>query len=610
MKTLPTLTLTAVLTAVLLPASTARGQDTAAQKTVRGRIDAVTLYRGQALIRRVVPIDAPAGQIEIVVSGLPAQVRGATLFAEGDGVEVRSVRYRTRALSTHPVERVREFDQQIEDAQDEASWLKKRHELVAKKLAYLQKLDNFTAHSATTELSSGVLDATALERITMFSFEQQNTLFRELQDIEIEQRDSAKALSLLTRRRAELTSSGTRTEREAVLFLEKRTAGAASIKLHYLVGGASWTPAYNFRAQGGADQISVEYNALIQQMSGEDWGQVELTLSTASPALSSQGPGLAPFRVALAQNGNSAPRQQEDLARAYQAYRGKLRKAELGQRGSQKLFDNRSFNWRMNVAANDVQCLELLANPTDPTSGATTEEGPSVTYHLASAVSLASRSDIQMVPIVSSSLPANFYHVATPVLTSYVYREAELTNNAVEALLAGQVNVYLDGRFVGRGEIPMVARGQTFVVGFGTDSQLRARRDLVARTERVRGGNREVSFSYRVAIENFKSTPVKLRLIDRIPVSEDDDDVRITIADLADPLSEDKVYVTMERPKGLLRWDLEIAAESASDAVRMVEYGFTMEFDKSKTLASAEAVSSPGDLQNEFIELQNQRSVR
>lgn len=610
MKTIPSLALTAMLTAALLPASTARGQDTASHKTVRGRIDAVTLYRGQALVRRVVPIDAPAGQIEIVVSGLPEQVKGSTLFAEGDGVEVRSVRYRTRALSTHPLERVRELDRQLEDTQDEARWLGKRHDLVTEKLAYLGKLDNFTARSATAELASGVLDATALERITMFSFAQRDSLLRELHDIEVEQRTKAKALTLLKRRHAELTRGGTRSEREAVLFLEKRTAGPASVTLHYLVGGASWTPAYNFRARSGGNQIGVEYNALIQQMSGEDWGQVELTLSTASPALSSQGPGLAPFRVGLAQNGNPTPKQQEAFAKAYQAYRGQLRQAERGQRGSQKMYDNLSFNWRMNEAANDFQCLELLAKLTGGASATTSEEGPAVTYHLASAVSLASRSDMQMVPIVSSTLPANFYHVATPVLTSYVYREAELTNNAVDALLAGQVNVYLDGRFVGRGEIPMVARGQTFVVGFGTDSQLRARRDLISRKERVQGGNREVRFRYRMAIENFKDTPVKLRLIDRIPVSEDEDDVRITMSDLADPLSEDKVYVTMERPKGFLRWDLVVAAESAGDAVRVVEYAFTMEFDKSKTLASAEAVSGPGDLQSEFMELQNQRSVR
>ena len=68
-------------------------------------------------------------------------------------------------------------------------------------------------------------------------------------------------------------------------------------------------------------------------------------------------------------------------------------------------------------------------------------------------------------------------------MDSYVYREAELANSSDKDLLAGPITVYLDGRFVGRGEIPTVARGQSFVVGFGADPQLRARRALCSRRQ-------------------------------------------------------------------------------------------------------------------------------
>ena len=55
--------------------------------------------------------------------------------------------------------------------------------------------------------------------------------------------------------------------------------------------------------------MRIEYNGLIQQMSGEDWSDVKLTLSTASPALSAAGPGLAPFRLTLVPGAplNAAP---------------------------------------------------------------------------------------------------------------------------------------------------------------------------------------------------------------------------------------------------------------------------------------------------------------
>ena len=118
--------------------------------------------------------------------------------------------------------------------------------------------------------------------------------------------------------------------------------------------------------------------------------------------------------------------------------------------------------------------------------------------HLWTDVSLPSRSNRQMVRIISTTLPSQFYHVATPVLTSYVYREAELTNDCTEDFLGGPIMVYMDDKFVGRGEIPTVARGQTFVVGFGADPQLRTRRELADKIDGINGGNRELKFNYRL----------------------------------------------------------------------------------------------------------------
>src|SRR5437763_1253542 len=95
-----------------------------------------------------------------------------------------------------------------------------------------------------------------------------------------EAKDLNHQLALLQRRRGELTSVASRTVREALLFLDKRGEGPDSVRLSYLVGKCEWSPAYTFRAGGDRKQIRVECNGLIQQMSGEDWDGVQLTLST------------------------------------------------------------------------------------------------------------------------------------------------------------------------------------------------------------------------------------------------------------------------------------------------------------------------------------------
>jgi uncharacterized protein (TIGR02231 family) len=103
----------------------------------------------------------------------------------------------------------------------------------------------------------------------------------------------------LQRKRGEITAGASKTEREAVLFLQKQAAGPAEVRLNYLVNSCGWSPAYTMRSGADRKQVRIEYNALIQQLTGEDWSDVKLTLSTASPALSATGPGLAPFHVTL-----------------------------------------------------------------------------------------------------------------------------------------------------------------------------------------------------------------------------------------------------------------------------------------------------------------------
>ncbi|KAG8809186.1 hypothetical protein FRC18_004661, partial [Serendipita sp. 400] len=73
--------------------------------------------------------------------------------------------------------------------------------------------------------------------------------------------------------------------------------GEAEICLTYMVSNASWRPLYDLRATVGPTKTSIilHYRANITQSTGEDWKEVELTLSTASPQLGSTIPSLKPL---------------------------------------------------------------------------------------------------------------------------------------------------------------------------------------------------------------------------------------------------------------------------------------------------------------------------
>jgi len=91
------------------------------------------------------------------------------------------------------------------------------------------------------------------------------------------------------------------------------------------------------------------------------------------------------------------------------------------------------------------------------------------------------------VPVLSGRMKAKFYHVAAPVLTSSVFREASLGNNTGRDLLGGKVNVFLDVEFTGRTDIPTIASGQGFAISFrGGQPALRAAFSRRSRRDRAR----------------------------------------------------------------------------------------------------------------------------
>jgi hypothetical protein len=165
-----------------------------------------------------------------------------------------------------------------------------------------------------------------------------------------------------------------------------------------------------------------------------------------------------------------------------------------------------------------------------------------------------------------------------------------MTNTADTVLLAGPVASYVGGQFMGNGEIPTVAVGQNFTVGFGIDASLRATRERTDRTESVQGGNKVVKYNYKVTVENFGAAPAKVRILDRVPTAKESE-VKIAFLDAEKtPLSADKDYQEFDRKKGLLRWDVTVPTQKNRIDAFTMEYKMTMEYDKNLGIASAGGV--------------------
>lgn len=584
---------------------------------LRGTLTDVTVYQGQALVTRTLDVPGPPGLREIVVTGLPERLLPGSLFAEpAEGVEIRSVRYRVRAVEEDVREEVRQLDAEIQATHDAIAASARQIQVLAEQTAYLAKLDAFVAPTAQTELTHGVLNSDTLTALSQFLFTERKRIAQEELSGQVEARGLQVKLDTLQRRRAELAEGSANALREAVVFCNV-IGGRGQLRLRYLVDSASWSPSYNARAAGDA-QLGLEYNASISQMTGEDWTDVRMTLSTATPSLLSRAPLLEPLAIQLSPHAAAAQTanlpmnadynlaKKEISARLLQAGRDRSNLAFAPSGGGvgglvqdelrQQLASVQRADALLNEVARELQCLEWTAVGRIERAQSRAEqpngEGFSVSYELPGRTSLPSRSDRQLIQIASLELRGDFYRVAVPVLTPYVYREARIVNTSQNVLLAGPVATYVGGQFMGSSDLPTVAAGQSFTVGLGIDSSLKATRNLVKKTQNVEAGNRVIDFTYELAIENFGGQPLSVRLLDRMPTSVSSE-ARLTLVSTGKPLSDNADYQQTERKKGLLRWDVEVPADAQGLTSFKLEYGLKIEHDKQLMIANLPAPPQP-----------------
>ncbi|MCP5494272.1 MAG: mucoidy inhibitor MuiA family protein [Leptospiraceae bacterium] len=582
----------------------------------KGKIQKVTLYRNQAMVTRNIEVDLPTGEHTLTIQDLPAQIVESSLYAEGEGLDIRAVKIESIEVGKNPEKKINDLDNKIENVRNNIQKIKILQSALKKKINYLTKQEKFITTTEKIELSRGILNTNTMKSMTLFNFEQREKLALDEFKYSLDIKALQKELTLLQKQRMEM-NKGTTKKREAIVFVEKKTSGKSSVFLNYLVRDSGWSPLYNIRAKKESNSFELEFNARIHQISGEDWDNIELTLSNASPSLSAVGPGISPFRINLSRN---VPQQQiQDLSAVSRSINQKLEVAREKQQEARNWQETQGYNWEMNRAANEYQNLELVADDEDISilnkESESSHSTPSVSYSLKGKVSLASQKDPQLVTVENVKLNGKLYNVATPILTNFVYREAEIENNQVEELLAGSVNVYLDDSFVGNAEIPNVAKGQSFVTGFGIDSQIKTRRALVERKEKILGGNKELDFHIRIYVENFYDKKSLLRVADRIPISLKDGELRVTLVSNTSPLSTDELYVQEEKPKGILRWELEIPGNTSGKKSQVIEYSYKLEFDKNLNINLFNSGNTnmpsgkPADdlLRDEFEQMQKKR---
>jgi hypothetical protein len=579
----------------LLPADGPKGGPAAAPKIASSKIAKVTVYFSGALVTREVDVPEGRGLVELVVSPMPEQIDANSVYTEGaEGIRVLTTRYRTRQVLEDTSEERRKLEAEKENLLVTATRIDSEMGSIQKNMELLAKLEHCAEKPS--------LGGDAIITVTKYVMENRVDKAKDLVVLAEQKRQNNIKMEFCKRKMNELGHGTGREEREAVIVVDREAGKGGKVRLNYLVREVSWRPEYKLRAGMATEEVRVDYMANLKQRSGEDWNHVQMTLSTAQPMLNAAPPELAVLQPVLIARGAPGGPPVGGGATPGPVFAPSEKVMDIEQRNrKQRLEALRNLGYLeagrsqkdavkfLNEAAAGEQQLELMKSRGEILADSQKKpsvvadqarnDGPSVTYHLANALTVPSRNDDQIIEVAKLSLTPRYYYKAVPVLNRHVYRLADLVNKSSHILLPGEATMYQGTDFVGRMPMPQVAVGEEFTAGFGVDPQLQIQRQLVDKDRTMKGGNQVLKYEFRILVSSYKSEPVKLQVWDRLPHAEAES-VGISIVKTAPELSKDALYLRECRPNNLLRWDLDVEPGVSGEKAMAITYEFRMELDR------------------------------
>jgi uncharacterized protein (TIGR02231 family) len=174
--------------------------------------------------------------------------------------------------------------------------------------------------------------------------------------------------------------------------------------------------------------------------------------------------------------------------------------------------------------------------------------------------------------VTAQELAAAFEYSAWPRASTHAYLGSRVRNRDDVRYMAGPMNVFYEGGFVGASSLDAIGPGEEFEVYLGVDDNVKVKRELAEKkledNDGIFSSSKKALYRYKITVENYKTKKITVNLYESMPVAEHEKiDVAISKVSL-EPKKKD-----WDGRKGVWKWELELKPREK----REITYQFTVE---------------------------------
>jgi uncharacterized protein (TIGR02231 family) len=357
---------------------------------------------------------------------------------------------------------------------------------------------------------------------------------------------------------------------EVRVYVDAGSPLEADFTVRYQVTGANWVPLYDARLQTGtkttAAKMDLARRAAITQRSGENWDGVTLQLSTARPSEGSSAPDINTQSVDFEPEIKPMPTAAPAMVRA--------RRPENIAGESDVVYDLGGVEPagapKMKMDAPETQVMA-------ETQAALTSAPFEATFAVPGKVTVTGNGDAKRVVLLTDALEPSLSARSVPKTDSNAYLYAKIKLPKGTPLLPGRVYLFRDGTFAGTTNIPLLQPGGEHDLGFGVDDQVKIKYAVL---EEKRGESglistlRNDSRNFRVTLKNLHERPIQVTVLDRVPVSGNQD-IKVDYTGKTAPTK-----TNFEEKRGVMSFEQKLEP----DEERALELGYRISWPAAKSI--------------------------
>ena len=188
--------------------------------------------------------------------------------------------------------------------------------------------------------------------------------------------------------------------------------------------------------------------------------------------------------------------------------------------------------------------------------------------------SIVSDGDITAIEINTFTLTAEYEYFAAPIINENVFLTASFSDWEKHQLLPGEANIYFEGTYVGKTVLDPYTTKKEMVLSLGIEPNITVTREQERNFKRksFTGSNRILDRTYILEVKNNKNKAINLKLLDRVPKSQNKEikveDIMVNNAD-------------HDQEKGLLTWKMELNPQET----KKERFSFQVKYPRGKYIS-------------------------